>query len=388
MSSRVNIFVTLFLAVFVTTMGAGLVAPLLPVYANELGASALEVGLIFAAFSLTRSLFVPYFGKLSDRKGRRPFLSAGLFIYFLLSLLYAASHSVTALIALRLAQGFASAMILPVAQAYVGDITPPSKEGRMMGGFNIAIYCGLSVGPFLGGVLRDWFHIGISFLSMGGLTLIGFLLCVFVLPRENLRNNPQALPKPDAVTYISLMKNPAVMALFIFRACFTTCIGITWAFIPLLGATKLGLSSSAIGIVVAVNVLVAGLLQTPMGYAADKYNKKALVTLGGIAAIVSTLYLTFATSFLHLAMANTLFGIAGGISLPAIMALAVIEGRKTEAMGSMMGLLAQAHSVGMLAGPLIGGALLDLSSFAMIFLIGTCIMSVGTLLFFWRYSWK
>ena len=63
----IRIFITLFLAVFVTTMGAGMVAPLLPVYAHELGAGALQIGLIFGAFSLTRSVLVPYFGKLSDR---------------------------------------------------------------------------------------------------------------------------------------------------------------------------------------------------------------------------------------------------------------------------------------------------------------------------------
>ena len=59
------------MAVFVTTMGAGLVAPLLPVYAHELGAGGLQIGLIFGAFSLTRTIFVPYFGKLSDPEGKK-----------------------------------------------------------------------------------------------------------------------------------------------------------------------------------------------------------------------------------------------------------------------------------------------------------------------------
>ena len=139
MSINLRIFNTLFLAVFVTAMGAGLVAPLLPVYAHELGAGAFQIGLIFGAFSLTRSIFVPYFGKLSDRKGKKPLLTLGLFIYFLLSLIYTISKSVEALIALRLGQGFASAMILPVAQAYVGMITPSHKEGRIMGLFNISL---------------------------------------------------------------------------------------------------------------------------------------------------------------------------------------------------------------------------------------------------------
>lgn len=388
MPAMAKIFATLFLAVFVTTMGAGLVAPLLPVYANELGASALQIGFIFAAFSITRSLFVPYFGKLSDQRGRKPFLSLGLLIYFLLSLLYALSHDVMALIGLRLAQGFASAMILPVALAYVGDITPPDKEGRMMGAFNISIYFGLSVGPLLGGILRDWFDIRVSFLSMGGLTLVGFLLCFFLLPAEKERRNPRFSKNVKRANYMGIMKNPPIMALFIFRSCFTTCIGITWAFIPLLGSSELKLSSSLIGVVVAVNVLVAGLLQTPMGYVADNYNKKILVILGGIVAVSATLYLAFAPSFFHLALANTLFGVAGGVSLPAIMALAVIEGRRVKAMGSVMGLLAQAHSLGMLIGPLIGGILLDTTSFAIIFLMGTFIIAVGTLLFWVRYTWR
>ena len=88
MTINMKIFATLFLAVFVTTMGVGLVAPLLPVYAHELGAGGFQIGLIFGAFSLTRSIFVPYFGKLSDRKGKKPFLTSGLLIYCFLSLLF------------------------------------------------------------------------------------------------------------------------------------------------------------------------------------------------------------------------------------------------------------------------------------------------------------
>ena len=79
---NIKIFPTLFIAVFVTAMGAGFVAPLLPIYAHDLGAGGFQIGLIFGAFSLTRTLFVPYFGKLSDRKGRKPFITIGLFSIF------------------------------------------------------------------------------------------------------------------------------------------------------------------------------------------------------------------------------------------------------------------------------------------------------------------
>ena len=88
-------------------------------------------------------------------------------------------------------------------------------------------------------------------------------------------------------------------------------------------------------------------------------------------------------SFWELFLVNAALGIAGGISLPAIMAASVIEGRRNNAMGSVMGILALAHSVGMLAGPMIAGTFLDYSSFKTIFLIGAAIMGMGTIVF-WR----
>ncbi len=381
MSINLRIFNTLFLAVFVTAMGAGLVAPLLPVYAHELGAGAFQIGLIFGAFSLTRSIFVPYFGKLSDRKGKKPLLTVGLFFYFFLSLLYTTSKSVETLIALRLGQGFVSAMILPVAQAYVGMITPSHKEGRIMGLFNISLYGGLSLGPLVGGVVTDWFNIQISFLSMGALTFLGFLLCLFFLPRETRSGIESSVSSKKAVSYLELIKNPSIFSLFAFRTCFTTCIGITWTFLPFLASTSLGLSSSSIGVLVMVNVFIAGLFQAPMGYMADRFSKKVLVTAGGLIAVVSILYINRASSFGELVLANGFLGLAGGISFPAIMALGVIEGRRTAAMGSLMGLLALGHSLGMLVGPLLAGALIDLFTLGTIFIAGAVIMGGGIVVF-------
>jgi MFS family permease len=378
---KFKIFITLFLAVFATATGAGIVTPLLPVYAHELGAGAFQIGLIFGAFSLARSIFVPYFGKLSDRRGKKPLIATGLFIYFFLSLLYTLSSSVEMIMILRLGQGFASAMILPVAQAYVGIITPARREGRIMGLFNISLFGGLSLGPLMGGFLKDWFSIQVSFLSMGALTLLGFLLCLVMLPGETALQRGQTPDSSRPVPYLEIVRNPVVFSLFMFRACFTTCVGIIWAFLPLIASERLGLSSSAIGILVTTNVLVSGLLQAPMGLLADRYSKRALVITGGIIGVLSILFIDAAGSFRELLIANGLLGLAGGISFPAVMALGVIQGRRTGAMGSLMGLLALGHSLGMLAGPLLAGLLIDLSSFDTIFMAGAVILAAGTWIF-------
>ena len=380
-----KIFITLFLAVFVTTIGAGIVAPLLPVYAHELGAGAFQIGLILGAFSLTRSIFVPFFGKLSDQKGRKPFLTTGLFICFFIALLYTASKSIESLILIRLGQGFASAMILPVAQAYIGTITPPRKEGQLMGLFNISIYGGLSIGPLLGGIVKDWFNIQVSFLSMAALTLIGFFLCLFLLPPEKGKRKRIPDGSIKSISYLELLKIPKVFSLFIFLTSFIACVGIVWTFLPLLAGTKLNFSSSAIGILVTINVFISALFQLPMGYLADRFNKKKLVAAGGVIAAISILFINATPSFGGIALANGFLGLAGGISFPSIMALGVIEGRKAEAMGSLMGFLALAHSIGMLAGPLLAGIFIDLFSFDATLILGSVIVSLGTLTFLRNY---
>jgi DHA1 family multidrug resistance protein-like MFS transporter len=76
-----------------------------------------------------------------------------------------------------------------------------------------------------------------------------------------------------------------------------------------------------------------------------------------------------------------------GISLPAIMALGVIEGRRARAMGSVMGLLTLGHSLGMLVGPLIEGIIIGLFPIGTVFIFGAVILGSGTLVFA-RNHWK
>lgn len=379
-----KIFSTLFVSVFVTTMGAGIIGPLLPVYAHEIGANAIQIGLIFAAFSLTRSIFVPFFGKFSDVRGKKPVLLTGLLLYFLLSILYSITNGIWHLIFLRLTQGFASAMILPVAQAYVGIITPKKYEGRIMGLFNVSLYGGLSAGPVIGGMVKDFSNIRYSFLSMGLLAMSGFMLCLFFLPPRH--KEPMAEKSRQVVAYLSLMRDFSIFSLFLFRVCFTISIGIIWTFLPLITTTRLGFSSTAIGALLSIHVFVSGLFQTPMGYLADRFNKKVMIMIGGIMGTISVLSLVKAAGFWQIAIINAVLGLAASISIPAVMALSVIEGRKTASMGSVMGLMAQAHSVGMLIGPILAGFLMEFLSLKFTFIIASVILSAGTIMIYFLPS--
>jgi len=140
--SEKTVFGTLFFSIFATVTGVGIVVPLLPVYAHALGAGGLAIGMIFGAFSLTRTLFLPLFGQWSDRRGRKPFITIGFLAYGLISTAFMAAGGVGSLILIRGLQGAASAMLMPVIQAYVGDITPKGREGWVMGLFHMSLFIG------------------------------------------------------------------------------------------------------------------------------------------------------------------------------------------------------------------------------------------------------
>ncbi|MBW1607596.1 MAG: MFS transporter [Deltaproteobacteria bacterium] len=367
-----NIFGILFFSMFGTVTGVGIVVPLLPIYAHDLGASGLYIGLIFGAFSISRTFLLPYFGRKSDQKGRKPFIVAGLFAYTVVSLAFMLSNSVESLIALRFLQGIASAMIMPAVQAYVGEITPTGREGFTMGLFNMSMFLGLSIGPLIGGIIRDRFSLGTSFASMGFLTFLGFMLSFFLLPPTKSERVVSRGIEPLPWKWV--LQDKEMAGLFFFRLAYAACIGVIWSFLPVLADVEFSLSSSSIGILVAIGVFSSGLLHVPMGLMADRVNRKMMVVAGGLIITYAIFSFDWADSYGDLLSASILFGLGGGVSMPALMALAVLKGGEIDGMGSVMGLLAMAHSLGMLAGSLLAGLMMDVSRLRNAFPAGAVIM--------------
>lgn len=375
-----KIFVTLFFALFATVTGVGIVVPLLPVYAHDLGASGFFIGMIFGAFSLARTFALPYFGRLSDHKGRKPLIVIGLLAYTVISLGFIFFKEVNALIVLRFFQGIASAMLMPIIQAYIGDITPAGKEGSSMGLFNMSLFCGLSIGPLLGGVINDRFSLQTSFLCMGMLAFIGFFLCSFLLPPS--RSEKYISSGRSPVEWRHLFFNRDIASIFLFRFSHILCIGIVWAFLPLFARLRFSASSSAIGLLIMLGVLVSGALNLPMGLLADKLSKHWMVMAGGLIVAAAVFSFEWVKSFSGLVWASIFLGIGGGIAMPALMAIAVLKGSQTDSMGSVMAILTLAHSLGMLCGSLIGGVMMDAFQLRTAFPLGAAIMAVTVIIFF------
>lgn len=374
-----KIFITLFLAIFASMLGQGIVVPLLPVYAHELGATGFTIGILFGIFSLSRTVLLPYFGTASDRSGRKPYITIGLFAYFLASIGFMFSRDINALIMVRFFQGVAAAMIMPVAQAYVGEITPNGKEGFMMGLLNASLYCGLGAGPALGGIIKDALGIRASFASMGIFCFTGFLLCLVFLPPK--KKEPLVSRGRSPQRFTLMLRNPHLLGMFLFRFATTMCMGAFWSFAPLIADAKYHLSGSAIGILIMLCVLISAILTTPTGYLADRINKRFLVVLGGFISVFSMLFFAYSYHAWILYAASILLGISGGISVSAMMAMAVFVGRTDKHMGSIISLITMGHSLGMMTGPILAGILIDLLNIHFAFMTLAVFMAAISLVF-------
>jgi len=376
---KARVFIVLFVAIFSALIGVGIVIPFLPLYAQNLGASGFWLGIIFSGFSISRSIFMPIIGRLSDKSGRKKFICVGLFGYALVSIGYIYADNAYELTGIRFLQGFFAAMILPVAMAYIGEISPVNKEGTFMGGFNVAMFAGFGIGPFMGGAIKDSFGMDTTFYAMGGLSFAAFVLILLFLPELNLYKRAWGNP---AASYREMLGNDVIRSITIFRLVNAMGRGMVATFLPLFAHQFLQLSGSQIGFLISANILLTAILQAPFGRLADKMSRSKLVVVGGCMASLTVLLIPYASDFNQLLILNMAMGLAGAISLPATSALAVLEGRKMG-MGSVMGIFNMAMSIGLASGPLLGGLLMDSLGIYSIFIFGGVIGFVAVGLFVW-----
>jgi MFS family permease len=178
---------TLFLTVFLDLLGFGLVIPFLPGVARHLGANDFVATLPAVAYSLMQFLFIPVWGRLSDRIGRRPVLICSIAATAAGMTMLGLSQSLLWLFVARFFSGIATANIA-VAQAYIADVTPPEKRARGMGIIGMGFGLGFIIGPFVGGALGRVLVLGrpgaLAAFVAAGLSVVNLILALSTLPES------------------------------------------------------------------------------------------------------------------------------------------------------------------------------------------------------------
>lgn len=142
----------LLVTVFINIAGFSLILPLLPFYGKALSASPAAVALLFSAYSFGNIFGEIYWGRLSDKIGRKRVMIGTMCCAALSYVAFAFASSLAIALMIRIVSGFFSGT-MGVAQGYIADITPPEKRAQNMGYFGAAFNLGFAFGPAIGGLL-------------------------------------------------------------------------------------------------------------------------------------------------------------------------------------------------------------------------------------------
>lgn len=162
------------LSSFFTPFMASSINIALPTIAAEFSMNAVLLSWIATSYLMAAAMFLVPFGKIADIYGRKKIFAYGMVIYTIASLLSALSQNSTQLLTTRVLQGVGGSMLFGTAIAILTSVFPPSERGKVLGINVAAVYSGLSLGPFLGGLLTQQF-------GWRSIFLINFFLGLFVI---------------------------------------------------------------------------------------------------------------------------------------------------------------------------------------------------------------
>ena len=371
-------FIVVWLALFISVAGVSMVSPLLPVFAKDMGASGIWLGLAFSGFALSQIPLMPVIGRLSDRFGKRFFLWLGLLIFAVAAAGYFWSPGYKEIVYFRVVSGIGSAMVIPTAYAYIGELAPSGHEGRYMGLFNIALIAGFGIGPLLGGIVHDALGMDATFASMGILSAFGFLVAFFFLPGRRVQNGE--VTGGPSTPFISMLKDNTIRGLISFQLVFGLSFGAMLAFLGIYMTSELGTTLTLVGVAMSIRSAQNGILAYPFGWLADRMSRILLASLGLAVIAAGNLSIPWLGSVALLLGVFVVMGTFESMALPSINAITVDKGR-VLGMGSVMGIFNTAMSAGLVLGSLVGGVIEDSFGIDWVFRYAAIVGFCGVLVF-------
>ncbi len=332
-------------------VGFGIIIPVMPFYAEEIGATPTQLGLLMAVYSFMQLLFAPMWGRVSDQIGRKPVIMIGIFGLALSFFLLAVSSTLWMLFAARIIGGFFSAANMPTVMAYVADITSEEDRGKGMGIIGASIGLGFIFGPAIGGVFSQT-NLSMPFYLAGSLSIITFLF-VFIVLKESLTSEQRNKQLRERTPLRAALKGP-VSILFIlqwFVSLSLAGLEATFAYFAYeranLGAVELGYIFMILGL---AGALVQGGL---VGRLTKKYGEGSVIQIGIIISAIGFGLILLIDSFLTAAIYLTVFGVGNGLIRPSVSSL--LTKASPTGYGRTTGLLSSFDSLGRIIGPPLGG---------------------------------
>lgn len=355
----------IFFTVFIYLVGFGVIIPIIPILSRDFGASPLQTGLLLSTFSLMQFLFAPFWGKLSDRWGRRPILLFCLLAEGLSYLLFAWARSLEWLFVARLLGGFFGASI-STASAYISDITPPNERSKGMALIGVAFGLGFVVGPALGGGLAAWGqtlssakHFDTSFAAIwvAGICFATFLFGLRFLKESLEEKNKSSESRKRLATLVAYFKKPTVGTLIaIFGLSSLAMSAMEATLILFMGdrfawdVKQVSFGFAYIGVII---VFTQGFLVRRL---IPRWGERKVLRLGLFLLAIGIGGIALAPNITWMAITMTALSIGNGLANPSTLGSISLLNEASE-QGASMGVTQSMASLGRIIGPAVGGVL-------------------------------
>ncbi|HXS27786.1 MAG TPA: MFS transporter [Steroidobacteraceae bacterium] len=381
-SLRIMAFVSV-----VDVLGFGVLIPLLPYMGERFGASPGVITAILGSYSLCQFIASPFWGRLSDRYGRRPILMSSLAGACLSYVILAFAKGLGLLLLSRILAGFMAGN-LAAAFAYASDVSAPDDRAKSMGLIGAAIGVGFMLGMPIGGALAGNQAVTANFVRPAllsvGLSIAAFLLVRFKLP-ESRRADLETLPRERGPASLRLLRERPLLRAVAGSALLVTCAqGILEYIFAIWAFYRFGVGPRTVGLALFGVALLTVLMQGGFVRAlAPRLGEAVLGSLGaGLYALGLLLVGLAGRDVVLVGVGLALAGIGMGAFSPSASALASRQSHGDDR-GAVMGTYQACTSLGRVIGPFASGYIYQLIGANAPFLSSACLAVPAACLLWW-----
>ena len=354
-------------------IGFGVIIPISPFFAESLGANPALITLLGAVYSLTQFVFAPFWGRLSDRVGRRPVILSSIAIAAAGYVVFAYAENYWMLLGARLISGFGTANF-GAAQAIIADSTPPDRRARGMGILGAAFGLGFTLGPAFGGFLGQW-GMRVPILTAAVLSVFNWCIAYLYLPETRVAGVSEPAHSRSPIRLILAVGQDRnirrLLWLFlVYSAAFSMMEQVLGLFIEHVwvgvSPSHPGESAGRASLLTAWSLMLVGVIAIVIqggliGRLVARFGEKFLMVAGcaivGLALLLLPLT-GWLVSFPFFLLAVALLAIGSSISSPSASSL-LSRATESSRQGHMMGVGQSLGALGRVLGPAIAGPLFE-----------------------------
>ncbi len=375
--------ITLFLIVFLDLVGFGMIIPVFPFYAEQVGVDPSWVIFYLGLYSLGQLVGAPIWGSLSDRIGRRPVLLITLLANAAASSMLAFADTGLLLALSRIVAGFAAGNI-SAAYAYTTDITTDATRPRALGLLGSAFGFGFILGPAIGGVLagsdpNDPGALGRVAHGAAVMSLIAFALTLIRLP-ESLPPEKRAQKHAARVGMATYLRRPVLRDLLLSTVIVVAAVALFQSTLALWAADRLAVGPQTLGWIYGfVGVISVAVQAGLIGRLTKRFGAASLTRAGAFLIAVGMACLPPVHSMGLLLVCLAVFGIGSALFNPSMSGLVAATAEPHER-GSVLGAYQGAASLGRVIGPFAASGVARIGTLSWPFVLGAVVSLIGVVL--------